>query len=190
MTPILFRAVIEVLGKPKEHIETSLKDYIQQLQQDERYALQHQELAEIRPQEGTDLWVTFAELELRVQKMEDIISFCFDYMPSVVEMLEPAELKLSENQLTNFLNDLQAKLHEVDMVAKQVKAENDILKKSTANLLKNYVHVLLSQQNLTAAQLSGLTGVEQDKLEDFLDKLIDEGLIDLKEGIYFLKKKA
>ncbi|MEK6950215.1 MAG: hypothetical protein AABX13_00635 [Nanoarchaeota archaeon] len=186
---IAFRAVMEVLGKPKEHIEQALKEYIQQLKQDERYKITYEEFAETKPQENSELWVTFAELEIQVKSIPDITSFCLDYMPSVIEILEPAEVKLSENQMTNFFNDLQAKLHQVDMVAKQVKMENDILKKSTGSLLRNYVQVLLSQRNLTSPQLSGLTGVEQDKLEDFLDKLIDEGLVDMKEGIYFLKKK-
>ncbi len=186
---ITFRAIIEVLGKPKEHIEEALKGYVQQLKQDERYKIVYEEVAETQQQEKTELWVTFAELELQVKGLEDITSFCFDYMPSVVEILEPASLTMTDLQLTQTFNDLQAKLHQVDMVAKQVKMENDILKKSTASLLHNYIQVLLSQRNLTSPQLSGLTGVEQNMLEDFLDKLIDEGLIDMKEGIYFLKKK-
>lgn len=186
---ITFRAVMEVLGKPQEHVEQALKEYLEQLKQDNRYTLTYQEIAETKPQEETGLWVTFAELEMNVQGIEDVTSFCLDYMPSVVEILEPVELKMTENQMTHFFNDLQAKLHQVDMVAKQVKMENDILKKSTGSLLRNYVRVLLSQGNLASAQLSKLTGVEQDKLEDFLDKLIDDGLVDMKEGIYYLKKR-
>ena len=186
---ITFRAIMEVLGKPKEHIEQALKDYLQQLKQDQRYKVVYEEVAETKPQENSELWVTFAELEIQVQGLEDITSFCFDYMPSVVEILEPASLTMTDVQLTQTFNDLQAKLHQVDMVAKQVKIENDILKKSTGSLLRNYVQVLLSRGNLASPQLSGLTGVEQNMLEDFLDKLIDEGMIDMKEGIYFLKKK-
>jgi len=55
--------------------------------------------------------------------------------------------------------------------------------------LNNYILVLLSKGNLTSEQLSGLTGVNKDKLEDYLDKLIDAGKVDLKEGIYFAKNK-
>ena len=108
-------------------------------------------------------------------------------MPSSIEVVEPAELKLDEIELSAFLNDLQIKLHGVDMLAKQLKTENDMLKINTAALLKNYITVLLKQNNLTSAQLSNFTGVNKDKLEDFLDQLIDEGKIDLKEETYYLK---
>jgi hypothetical protein len=34
--------------------------------------------------------------------------------------------------------------------------------------------------------MSKLTGVDKDRLEDYLDHLIDEGKIDLEEDVYFL----
>ena len=189
MTKILFRAVVEVLGKPKEHVESTIKQYVDKLKQDPHHQVVHEERAEIKKQDHTDLWTIFTELEIRTEKMDHLIDFCFDYMPSVLEIIEPEKLTLSDVDVSTFLNDLQAKLHAVDMVAKEVKMENDVLRKSTAALLQNYVRVLLSKGDLTAEQLSKLTGVTQDKLEDFLDALIDNGTIDLKKGIYSLRKK-
>ena len=61
------------------------------------------------------------------------------------------------------------------------------MKINMAGLLGNYVQVLLHQGNKTSEQLSSVTGINQDLLEDFLDKMIDDGKIDLKEGIYFIK---
>ena len=52
------------------------------------------------------------------------------------------------------------------------------------NLMKNYVRVLLSKGPLTAAQMSKLTGVTQDNLEDFLDVLTDGKIIRM-EGEYY-----
>ena len=63
--------------------------------------------------------------------------------------------------------------------------ENQILRQTTSALLSNYIAVLLRQNNLTSEQLSKLTGVKLELLEDFLDKLIDEGKIDLKEAHLF-----
>lgn len=187
---ILFRAVIEVLGKPKEHIEQSLQNYLEQLKQNERYEVVQAEVVEAKKQAEQDLWATFAEVELKAEKVEDLIGFCFDYMPSVLEVIRPKQLNLQNEHISSFLNDLQARLHQVDMVAKQVKMENDILKKSMGGLLKNYITILLGKGDMNAEQLSRLTGINKDKLEDFLDQLIDEGRIDLKEGIYYLKKEA
>ena len=180
---------MEILGKPQEHVEQSMKEYLQQLQENKHYTILHQDVAEIQKQQDQELWATFAELEVRVDALEDLTAFCFDYMPSMIEIIEPQELLLADTLISTFLNDLQARLHQIDMIAKQAKMENDILKKNTGFLLKNYLQVLLDNQNLTSEQLSKLTGVPQDQLEDFMDTLIDQGLIDLKQGIYFLTKK-
>ncbi|MBI2669357.1 hypothetical protein HYX14_05955 [Candidatus Woesearchaeota archaeon] len=186
LKPILFRAVIEVLGKPKEHVEQALQGYLEKLKQDAHYQLMHTDRAEIQKQEKQDLWAIFAEVEVRTDKIEYIIDFCFEYMPSSVEVIEPTQFSLSDTQVTDFLNDLQAKLHTVDMIAKQVKLEDDIFKKNLASLLHNYVRVLLAKGPLTSEQLSKLTGVSKDQLEDFMDQLIDKGVIDLKKGVYSL----
>ena len=185
---ILFRAVIEVLGKPKEYVDESLKGFVEKLKADDNYEVVDEEYADIKKQEEQELWAAFAELEVKAGKIEELIRFCFDYMPSTIEVIEPKELKYSDMDVSHFLNDLQGRLHQVDMVAKQVKFEGDQIKKSMSGLLKNFLFILLSKGNLTSEQLSKLTGVHKEKLEDFLDKLIDEGKVDLKEDIYFIKK--
>jgi hypothetical protein len=187
---ITFRAVVEVLGKPKEHIVMALNGYLEKLENDENFSLLKKDLAEARQQENSELWATFAELELKTSEVKNLTSFCFDYMPSVLEIIYPKELKFKDSDVSQFLNDLQARLHQVDMVAKQVQTENNILNKSLGSLLKNYITLALTKQNLNSEQLSKLTGVAQDKLEDFLDQLIDDGRVDLKEGIYLLKKEV
>ena len=184
----MFRTVIEVVGKPKEHIEKSIRDYVQKLKEDTTYEVLEEDFAEIKKQDDQELWATFAELEVKASSIQDLVAFCFEYMPSIIEVLEPKQINFTDSTISEFLNDLQSKLHQVDMVAKHVKMENDMLKKNMSALLKNYIVVLLRQRNLTGDQLNKLTGVAQDKLEDFLDQLIDDGRIDLKEGIYFLTK--
>ena len=184
---IKFRAVIEVLGQPKEHVESALKEYIQNLKENKDYELSSEEYADIKKQD--DLWATFAEVEISTEKLGNIVNFCFDYMPSLLEIIEPKQIIYTNEELSPLLNDLMAKLHSVDMVAKQFRLENQHLLNDAKNLLKNYITILLQQKNLTSQALSQLTGVIQERLEDFLDELIDEGKVDLKEGIYFLTTK-
>ena len=188
MVEITFRAVIEILGKPKEHIEKTIRGYVENLKQNKRYSVLSEEFSETRKHEDDELWMSFAELEVKTEKIEDLTAFCFDYMPSLIEIITPENMQHTASDFSEFLNDLQAKLHSVDMVAKEVKMENDIFKQGMGGLLKNYVNVLLSKGGLTGKQLAGLTGMVQDYLEDFLDQLIDEGKIDLKGETYFLVK--
>ena len=187
---ILFRAVVEVLGKPREHVDSTLKGYLQKLKENTRYQFAKEEIAELKQHEESELWMAFAELEIRTTGVAEIIDFCFDYMPSLIEIIEPEELKLDSLVVSSFLNDMQAKLHGVDMLAKQMKMENQLTNNSLAKLLNNYIVVLLRNNNLTSKQLSTFTGMNIDVLEDYMDKMIDEGRIDLKDGIYFLKENA
>ncbi len=181
-----FRAVMEVVGKPKEHVEQTTQNYVENLEKNDRYEVVNKEFGEAQEREDAGMWATFVEVEAKTEKVEDLVAFCFDYMPSQIEVTEPKELRFSDGEVSQFLNDLQSKLHQVDMVAKHVKMENDILKRSMGSLLKNYITLLLANGPKTGDQLSKMTGITRDKLEDFLDQLIDEGRIDLKEETYYL----
>ena len=204
MAKIVFRTVIEVAGKPKEQVEETLKEYIEKLKEDERYNVIKEVFADVKKHgddddedkvedkgkdKGVDqeIWACFAEVEVETEELVNLTHFGFEFMPAMIEILEPQELKIGQMEFSEYLSDLQLKLHQVDMVAKQVKMENDSIKLNMTGLLGNYVQVLLHQGNKSAEQLSGITGVHQDLLEDFLDKMIDDGKIDLKEGIYFVK---
>ena len=189
MKKIVFRTIVEVLGKPKEHVDSTLKGYLQKLKENSRYEVAKEHLAELKQHEESELWMAFAELEIKTSDVAEIINFCFDYMPSLIEIIEPEELQLDSLTISSFLNDMQAKLHGVDMIAKQMKLENQLTNQSAARLLNNFITILLRDHNLSSKQLGKLTGMNVDVLEDYLDKMIDEGKIDLKEGIYFLKKE-
>lgn len=184
---IIFRAIIEVLGKPQEHVEKTLVSYIEKLKKEEDFKVLNEKYAEIKKQEESEMWANFAEIEVETTELVKLTDFCFQYMPSMIEIIDPKEIKLTDREISEYLNDLQSKLHGVDMVAKTVKAENDNLKLNTAGLLKNYIVVLLrGREGLTGEQLAGLTGVKFDLLGDYLDQLIDEGKVDLKGDLYSL----
>jgi hypothetical protein len=186
---ILFRSVIEVLGKPKEHVGESLKSYIQKLKDHEKYEVVKEDIAEIKQHEDSDLWAIFAELEVWTEKIEDLTFFCFEFMPSLIDVIEPTQIEFKNGEVSEFINDLQAKLHQVDMVAKHAKSENEMLKVNMGHLVKNYLSLLLMKKSLTSQKLSNLTGIKKDILEDYLDKLIDEGKVDLEGEEYHIVKK-
>ena len=185
---IVCRAVIEVLGKPKEHVEKAMQEYIGNLKKDERFKIIREDIAELKKQEN-DLWATFTELEMEVKEIKDVVSFCFEYMPSLIEIIEPDKLTLTDKDFSDFFNDLQARLHQVDMIAKQVKLESEHSSLSVTKLLRNYLMMLLNERDLNLEQLSKFTGVKEELLGDYLDKLIDQKILEMENGIYHLNKE-
>ena len=69
-------------------------------------------------------------MEIDFESFEKLAGFCLDYFPSSIEILEE-KVDVNREQLENTLNDLLAKLHQYDMVVKNLEAELILLKKNT-----------------------------------------------------------
>lgn len=184
MTKIIARVIIEMMGAPKEYIEKTLTDYLEKLKKDGIKI--KQEIVEKAKEQG-ELFSTFAELDIEFDKMEDLFGFCFDSMPSSVEILEPEELQVSANDFSNYLNDLQAKLHEVDMVVKTTRAQNAVLDKNAMNVFKNFIKYLC-KDGMTTAEMAKIVGIEERQLQKFVDILLKEEKIK-KEGDKYIKNE-
>lgn len=178
------KAIIEVLGKPKEHVDKAIGDYVEHIKQDSELVVLGEEFSEAKEQ--GKLWSRFVELDLVVKGMHKLIVFCFEYMPSSIEVEKPHELALSGSELSSFLNDLQARLHDVDMVVKKLKAENDFLKINMNAAIHNAIMICLKVSKLSLEQLSQVTGVDKKELEAFVNKLLKENKIKKENDLYCL----
>ena len=173
------KAIIEVLGKPKEHVEKAMADYIENIKKDTDLAVVKEEYSE--PKEKDNFWLMFVDMEIVFKGLPKLVRFCFEYMPSSIEILKPEALAVHNHEISGFLNDLQARLHNVDMAVKQLKNENIFLKRNMKTLLENSIKTLLSLGSLDIEKISRLTGVQKAELESFLDKIVEENKLK-KEG--------
>ena len=176
--------IIEVLGKPKDYVESAIKEYIQHIKEDSELVILNEDYSETKEQ--GKLWSKFAELDLVIKGTRKLISFCFEYMPSSLEVVKPEHLIMSNPEISGFLNDLQARLHNVDMIVKQLKAENDFLKLNMNAIIHNAIMICLKVSGLNLDQLSQITGVEKKELELFAEKLIKENKIKKEDDLYSL----
>ena len=178
------RTIIEVLGKPKEYVEDSLKQYIEHIKKDSELVVLNEEYSEIGEQ--GNLWSKFVELDIVIKGTKKLISFCFEYMPSSIEVMKPEHLIITNAGLSNFLNDLQARLHDVDMIVKKLKAESDFVKQNMNTIIHNALLICLKVSKLSLEQLSQITGVDKKELEIFVEKLLKENKIKKENDLYCL----
>ena len=115
-----FNSIIEVLGKPKEHIEETIKAYVEKIKTNKNFIILNEKFSEAKPVEG-NLFNVFVELEALAKNTEELVFFCFDYMPSSIEIIEPEEIVYKNREFAGFLNDLQARLHGIDMALNNIK---------------------------------------------------------------------
>tara|TARA_Y100000310_G_scaffold138289_2_gene137245 strand:- start:44889 stop:45329 length:441 start_codon:yes stop_codon:yes gene_type:complete len=127
--PLKVKAIIQVLGAPENHVQETLKKVVGKVKEVKEIQVLKEELADTQQMEDKKLWSNFAELELQVKEMGALVNFCFDFMPSSIEILEPEKIGGTREPLTNLLNDLIARLHQYDMLLKNLHAENLMLKK-------------------------------------------------------------
>ncbi|MBU0627821.1 MAG: hypothetical protein KKC75_01420 [Nanoarchaeota archaeon] len=183
--PIRCRAILEVIGKPKEHVEKTIKMLVDKVKEDPEISILNEKYAEIQPLEKT-MFSTFVELEMVFKGLPAVTGFCFDFMPSSIDIEKPEQLTLKNRDLSNFFNDLQSKLHSVDTVAKTLKAERDFLRRNMDTSISNLITVLIKINKNTTEELSKFTGINQEEMEKHLKKLIDEGKIKKEEDYYYL----
>ncbi len=176
------RIVLEVLGKPKEHVDETIKLLLGRLKEEETISVNQVKLADTIEIEG-GMFSNFAEIELVADNLSGLVGLCFYYMPASIEITEPEELRLSASSMTNFYNDLLAKLHNVDMVAKNLRAENEVHKTTMGKLLRSSI-VALVKQKKTAKEIADLLIIPADQCENILHHLQEEGLVK-KVGKYF-----
>mgnify|MGYP006282711031 CR=1 FL=1 len=178
------RVIIEMMGAPKEHIEKTMKILLEKLQSDEEVTLVGHETADATQKEK--YWSLFTEAEVSVKNIPDLIGFCFDYMPSSVEILSPSKFTFNSHDFAGIINDMQTRLHQIDMVLKGVNAENQVLKKNGTLLLTNIITLLLKQGTKDSDELARGAGIPKEQLKDFLDFLVKNKKITETNGKYSL----
>lgn len=122
------KAIIEIAGFPEEHIKKVMTEVMGNLEKEKGIKVITKDVAEVKKVQET-LWSTFADLELQLEDMEVLTNFCFNYMPSSVEIIEPLKLDGEVKPIENMINDLLARLHNFTMYLKNLQAENIMLKK-------------------------------------------------------------
>tara|TARA_Y100000310_G_C20403891_1_gene678718 strand:- start:167 stop:754 length:588 start_codon:yes stop_codon:yes gene_type:complete len=185
-THIRCKIIIEVLGKPKEHVEKTLRTYVDKIKDDSDLIILNSNFSEAIEKEK--LWATFVELDMIIKGIPKLIAFCFDYMPSSIEITKPDEFVMKKSTVENLINDLQARLHQVDMIVKQQKSENEFLKQNLNRSVSNVILISLASGSLNKEKLAKVTGVPDKELEIFLNELIKENKIKKENDIYSLIK--
>jgi hypothetical protein len=74
---VYFRSIIEVVGRPKEHVKETIRNHVEKIKKDENLELGKTEFAEIKKVEEEkeeDLWSTFVEIELWAKNLPSV--FC------------------------------------------------------------------------------------------------------------------
>ena len=127
---IVAKVVIEIVGSPKEHVEATIRKYMDQIK-DNFNVINHElyDAEELKDKKYNGMFSSFVDLEIEFDDFKKVIGLCFDYMPSSIDIIKPDKINIETKHFMDILNDLTAKLHSLDMRVKNLVAENILLKK-------------------------------------------------------------
>ncbi len=183
---ITARCIIDMLGAPKDYIEKTIHDFIQKLKEDYQILGENYAPAE----ENGTLFSTFCEIEVSFKDIEELFHFCLHAMPSSVEVLEPPTLTVPGRFFTRILNDLQSRLHTLDMELKRLKSMNEILDRNSLQTFRNFVQYTVREKPKQIGEISKLVGVEMEALKPFLDRMVEENYLLIEQGSYIAQNKS
>jgi hypothetical protein len=170
------RCIVELLGAPQEYVEKSMALLLEKLEKQEGITLLKKELTP--PEKQEKLYAHFTEVEMLVKDAGTLAFFCFDYMPSSIEILAPQTFTYRAADFTAFFNDLQTRLHKIDAQLKDTLAHNKNLLRNANLLLRNNVMIVLDNQgkqgSLTLSTLSERVGIPEPQLKPFVENLVKE----------------
>lgn len=174
--------IFEVIGQPQEHVEKTIKSYLETIKTDKELTFIEEEF---EPAEEVEegLFSAVCEAQLLVKNLEKLTWLAMNFSPASIEILEPNKLTVGQKEMTNWLNDLLAKLHEIGMIRKADKSEVEGLIRNFNAMTRNAI-ILALREPATIDTISKQVGMKKEHTEKFLEALIKEKKITKEKNKY------
>ncbi|MGK0209655.1 MAG: hypothetical protein ACI83O_000937 [Patescibacteria group bacterium] len=115
--------ILEIMGKPKEHLVGSMEKHLESLGKSQGVTIEKQVIAEAKQVEEIkeqEIFSLFAEIDITTETFIQLTQVMFDFMPTSVEITEPANIHMTTEEATHFMNGLTGRLNQYDQVAQAI----------------------------------------------------------------------
>ena len=123
---ITIKALIEIAGFPQTHVDETMEKVLEMLNKEPTIKIIKKEVG--KAEKIKELWSSFVDLELDLDNLAALHKFCFDYLPTSIEIQDITEIKFEVKELNNFINDTLLKIHQYNNAVRNLHAETEILK--------------------------------------------------------------
>jgi hypothetical protein len=129
--------MLEIIGRPAEHLTETLNDIVTKMDAEPRVTIKEKKIAEPKEvEEQKDFFSSFAEIEVEVEGILDLVVLCFKYMPAHVEVVNPELIAVTNNSWSDILSEIVRKLHGYEEVTRVLQNERNILESKLKEVLE------------------------------------------------------
>ena len=176
--------IFEIIGHPKEHVESTMKLYVENIKKDSDIVVIKEEYEPAEKLEG-DVFGVIAEVDMLVKNIEKLTWLCVNFSPASIELIEPDKIIIEQNDVTHWLNDFLSKLHEIGVAQKKIQSDNEGLIRNFNAMTRNAILLVLKEPS-DIQTISKHIGMEDKHTELFVEKLIKEKKIVKEKNVYHL----
>ncbi|MEK6898015.1 MAG: hypothetical protein AABX28_01510 [Nanoarchaeota archaeon] len=134
---IVAALILEVIGKPPEHLTETLNELIEKIDEEKNVKVIGKKINEpVLMKNQKDFYTNFAEVEVEVEDILYLVILMFKYMPAHIEIISPEFIALTNNGWNDIMNEITRRLHGYDEVARVIQIEKNILEKKLREILK------------------------------------------------------
>ncbi|MAG23971.1 hypothetical protein CMI47_00175 [Candidatus Pacearchaeota archaeon] len=128
MEKIQVSMILEILGRPKDHVKEALNTLVVKLGAEKGVNILNKNYNEPKLAEGAkDLFTTFAEVEAEFETIDTYFMILFAYLPSHIEIIHPEKLAFMNFEFNELGNKITARMHDYDAITKKTIAERDFV---------------------------------------------------------------
>ncbi|MBW3019761.1 hypothetical protein KY334_00555 [Candidatus Woesearchaeota archaeon] len=166
MDKIKAKIILEIAGYPEKHVEETMKKVIEKIETTDKYTLEDKEIFPVEEKDET--FATFSELTITFENIVDVYEFCFNFMPSSIDIIEPEDsITIKPDEFNNGINDLIATIHHQDMFLKNSNANLKKINDNLNKLLLNFV-AYLHKDGKTIPEMQRFIGISEERIKEFI----------------------
>lgn len=133
---ISVKMIIEIAGKPPEHLVETLEKMIEKIGEEKGVSVEEKNIHEpVIMKDQKDFYTSFAEVEVKIEDISILSVLTLKYMPAHVEIIEPELIAFTNNGWNDIFNEFLRRLHHYDEVARTIQTEKMILENKLKSLL-------------------------------------------------------
>lgn len=181
-------AVVEIVGRPKEHVEKILNDVSSKIDE-QGYKTERVEVMDVEELEDEKgLFSGFFEADLQLKNHEQLFGFIQDFNPTSIEVSDPEDFEMSLADYNALVTTVAATVQQYDQLLKQRIAESAALKERVDLLARNIIMLSVARAPKRIGVIAAETGLAEEPLKKYLGLLIKYGHVRLDGEVYSVIK--